>query len=430
MFKCTGNCAECGRCYPQYITENRNFQGVTSGFLREFAKSPITGEKDCFGMAVDVGTTTIAGYLYKLPECELVDTICIPNSQARFGADVISRIEYANNGGLLELQTVVQTQIDRIATAFGQPIEALVITGNTAMLHMLVGLDPRTLAVAPFTPLSLFGEWSDKLQTPALQGAKAYLPHCISSYVGADITTGILASGMMLDKRSFLVDIGTNGEMALWNSERLATCSTAAGPAFEGAGIAAGCPAISGAINRVYIEKSENGESRIMYTTINDSAPIGICGTGIIDAIACMVELGIIDETGYMEENLQIGDSGVAITPDDIRQVQLAKSAIAAGIDTLLHECDLTAADVEKFYIAGGFGNYIDRESCAKIGLIPREVLDKVVILGNAAGIGAGMILQNSECLAESERIGEIAETIDLATNSHFMMKYVDCMMF
>jgi len=418
MFKCTGKCSECGRC-TKYITENVKFQGITDGFVREFAKNPLTGNQNCIAMAVDIGTTTIAGYAYKLPECELLSTICIPNSQVQFGADVVTRIEHSNNGGLYDLHAKVWEQIWRIRLSFelqiSENINTIVITGNTAMLHMLFEIDPRTLAVAPFTPQSLFGFWSDNI----------YLPRCISAYVGADVTTGILASGMMEDNCSFLVDIGTNGEMALWNGEKLICCSTAAGPAFEGAGIAAGCPAVSGAINKVYIE---NGT--VAYTTIENVNAVGICGTGLIDAIACMVELGIIDETGYMEEDFQIGDSGISITPDDIRQVQLAKSAIKAGIDTLLHECEKTSADIEKFYIAGGFGNYIDKQNCAKIGLIPNDVLDKVVILGNAAGIGAGMILQSKECLEQSEQIGITAETVELSTSPYFMTKYVDNMMF
>ncbi|MCL2838508.1 MAG: ASKHA domain-containing protein [Oscillospiraceae bacterium] len=438
MFKCTGNCAECGRC-TNYITDNRKFQGVTSGIYRKFTKNPITSKQNCYGMAVDIGTTTIAGYLYKFPECELVSSICVPNSQVIHGADVISRIEYANNGGLDNLRDKVWAQIDKITAAFeskaGEAIDTFVITGNTAMLHILEGIDPRSLAVAPFTPQSLFGQASlhqsrvVDAQTSAREtrevAGKTYLPRCISSYVGADITCGILASGMMEDKVSFLVDIGTNGEMALWSGEKLVCCATAAGPAFEGAGIAAGCPAVSGAINKVCVS---NGE--ISYTTIDDETPMGICGTGIIDVIACMLALGVIDETGYLEDDFQIGDSGIFITPNDIRQVQLAKSAIRAGIDTLLNERGVTVDDVENFYIAGGFGNYIDKQSCAKIGLIPSEILDKVVVIGNSAGIGAGMILQSRACLEESERIGEMAETVDLSTSSYFMEKYVEHMMF
>ena len=414
VFKCIGNCAECGRCF-KHITNERKFQGLSDGIKRNFEKNPITSNRDCYGLALDIGTTTIAAYLYKLPECERVGEICIPNSQIRYGGDVISRIEHSNAGGLRQLKDAVWNQIAAIEKHWGQEIDTYVITANTTMLHFLAGLDPRGIAVAPFTPQSLFGEWRENV----------YFPRCISSYIGADITTGILASNMCNEKTSFLVDIGTNGEMALWNGEKLTCCSTAAGPAFEGANITNGCPAVSGAINKVYVE---NGEAHC--TTIDGADPIGVCGTGLIDAVACMLELGVIDDAGYMDEDFEIGNSGVHITAQDIRQVQLAKSAVRAGIDTLLEQQNVTYGDIENFYIAGGFGSYIDKVSAAKIGLIPTGVLDKVVVVGNAAGAGASMILQSRECLEEAERIALCAEAIELSANPAFMEKYINNIMF
>ncbi|MEG1442547.1 MAG: ASKHA domain-containing protein, partial [Oscillospiraceae bacterium] len=254
---------------------------------------------------------------------------------------------------------------------------------------------------------------------------KTYLPRCISAYVGGDITTAILASGMLNTKTSFLVDIGTNGEMALWHNGELVCCSTAAGPAFEGAGISMGTLAISGAINKVYID-----EDKIKYTTIDNEKPIGICGTGLIDAIACMVSSGILEESGYLEESFKIGDSGISISSSDVREVQLAKSAIRAGIDTLLDSCKISYDDIENFYIAGGFGSYIDKNSAAEIGLIPTEILDKVKIMGNGAGSGAIMILLSNANLSESERIAKMAQTIELSNSPIFMEKYIDAMMF
>jgi len=401
MFKCTGNCAECPR-KDKCITYRKKIQGVTSGFQRNFTKNPLIA--DGFGLAVDLGTTTAAGYLYEFPACECVDTVCIPNPQAQFGADVISRIEYSNANGVEPLKSAAWEVIDRITELFGKPVKTCVITGNTVMLHFLTGLDTRSIAVAPFTPQSLFGEYvcRDGRPRPSAQrkrnptddrgGRPYYLPHCISSYVGADITCGILASGMMEDKCSFLVDIGTNGEMALWNKGKLVCCATAAGPAFE--------------------------------------RGMGASGTELVDALAQMLEQGIVDETGYLEENYKIGDSGTVITGEDVRQLQLAKAAIRAGIETLLHECNVSYGAIGKFYIAGSFGSNLNKMSCAKIGLIPTGVLDKVVILGNAAGMGASMILQSSECLAESERIASLAETVELSANAYFMEQYINNMMF
>ena len=394
-----------------YTTQKENIQGITEGRVSKFNKEPIISEG--YGLAVDIGTTTIAGYLYKFPECKCIKAAAVPNTQAEFGADVISRIDYCNNNGIDKLYKKVNEQIEKLAE--DKKINKYVITGNTTMLHFLTGKNPEGIAVAPFIPESLFGEWIDNM----------YLPRCISAYVGADITMAVLASGMMEKKVSFLVDIGTNGEMVLWNNNELVCCSTAAGPAFEGAGISQGMLAVKGAINRVFIE---NGT--LKYTTIDNAKAIGICGTGLIDAVSCMLKLGIIDESGYIEDSFEIGDSGVFITAKDVRQVQLAKSAIRSGIDTLVNECKIEYKDIESFYIAGGFGSYINKYNAAKIGLIPSEVLGRVEAIGNAAGNGAAMLLQSRECIEKSEIIAENAKTVELSDSAYFMEKYIDNMMF
>jgi len=394
-----------------YTTNIGDIQGVTKGILKNFDKKPMA--ESGYGMAIDIGTTTIAGYIYKFPQCECVMSDSVANTQSVCGADVISRIEYSNKGGLLKLQEAVIRQIKKLSEGF--EIDKYVITGNTAMLHFLTAKDPKGLGVAPFTPESLFGEFL----------GKAYLPPCISAYVGADITTAVLASGMLDKKTSFLVDIGTNGEMALWHNNKLICCSTAAGPAFEGAGISCGVPAVSGAINRVYIE---NGE--VKYTTIDNKSPVGICGTGLIDAIACMLSLGIIDNSGYMEEDFKIGDSDICITSLDVRNVQLAKSAISSGIETLMYVSGVSCDDIETFYIAGGFGSYINKENAVKIGLIPGKIAEKTVSAGNCAGTGAAMILQNSDFIKTAEEIAKAAETEELSQNAYFMQRYIENMMF
>ena len=271
------------------------------------------------------------------------------------------------------------------------------------------------MAKAPFTPKSLFGKWYDNI----------YYTRCISSYVGADITTAIIASGMMRDKVSFLVDVGTNGEMVINNNGKILCCSTAAGPAFEGANISSGMLSVSGAINKVYIEDGE-----IRYTTIDNEKPVGICGTGLIDAVACMIELGIVDETGHLQDDFEIGSSGIYITPSDIRQLQLAKSAIRAGIDTLLYKSNISCTELERFYIAGGFGSFINKESAVTIGLIPKEILDKVEVIGNGAGAGACMLLLNGDLIKETERLANEAETIELSSDDFFMNSYIENMMF
>ncbi len=293
--------------------------------------------------------------------------------------------------------------------------DTLVITGNTIMLHFLTGLNTLGIAQAPFTPESLFGMWN----------GRTYVPRCISSYVGADITTAVIASNMLGEKTSFLVDIGTNGEMALWHKGKLTCCSTAAGPAFEGADISHGMLATTGAINKVYII-----DNTVAYETIDGAEAIGICGTGVIDAISCMLTLGIIDETGYMDNDFEIGNSGIYITNQDVRAVQLAKAAISAGIEALLSECKVSYEEIEKFYIAGGFGAFIDINSSANIGLIPKPIINKAVVLGNAAGIGAAVILQSRDMLEKSEEIAKTAAAIELADSPVFTEKYINNMYF
>lgn len=391
-----------------------DIQGITEGVMPEVERKPLV--ETGYGMAIDIGTTTIAAYLYHFPEGECVKTFGLPNTQAEYGADVISRIGFCEEGGLPKLQSKVVEQIRRLTEEFaGVKVEKYVITGNTVMLHLLTGMNPKGIAYAPFTPMSLFGAWYENV----------YLPRCISAYVGADITTAILASGMCKHNKAFLVDIGTNGEMALWKNKELICCSTAAGPALEGASISQGMLAVDGAINKVFIR-----DNQIRYTTIHNEKAKGVCGTGLLDAIACMLELEIVDDTGYLEEPYEIGDSGVYITPVDIRQVQLAKSAIRSGIDTLLRCSEVSCDELEAFYIAGGFGSYISIDSAIKIGLLPKEIRNKVTVIGNGAGIGASMILQNQDLLAKAEQIATSARTEELATSEYFADRYIENMMF
>lgn len=403
-----------------FNTQDAAIQGVTAGYVADYRKEPLSGEKQCSGLAVDIGTTTIAAYLYDLPSGRLKKTVCVKNKQASFGADVISRIEAAGEGRLKELTCVIQKQLQELAGQFQELPEVCVITGNTTMLHLLTGLDPAGIAVSPFTPKSLFGEWH----------GNTYLPKCMSAYVGADITTAVLASGLTSYKTAFLVDVGTNGEMALWHDGVLWGCSTAAGPAFEGAGISMGMTAKEGAVSRVWLEADEKEEKRLCFETINNAPACGICGTGLIDLVACLLDLELIDETGYLEEDYVIPGTCVSLSAQDVRQVQLAKSAICSGIETLLQQAGISGNELDAFCIAGGFGSMIDVNTAARIGLIPKEVLSVAKAVGNAAGMGAGMILQSREMLQESQRLAEEAKILELSANPVFMEKYIENMMF
>ena len=403
---------------------------------------------DGYGLAVDIGTTTVVVYLYRLADGELLCVRSGMNAQCGFGADVISRINYCNENGLASLQEAIVSQINRMVAealsavgASPETLKEIVIAGNTTMLHLLTGLDPYGIAVYPFTPVSLFGNELKQGFFKSAPDARVYLPGCISSYVGGDITCSILASGMTGKKAALLLDLGTNGEMALWYHDKFYCCSTAAGPAFEGAGMQMGMTAVDGAVSKVW---EENGEVR--YSVLGEDGPAAIGGSGIIGAVCGFGRLGLIDDTGRIDEKqesyarygtefggfpaLKIGDSGVLITQQDIRKLQLAKSAVAAGISTLLHESGCEMEEVEALYLAGGFGTYISVESAVGIGLFPGELKEKTVSIGNGAGAGASMLLLDRDALKEEKKIMESAQEVNLSSNPVFMDHYVEQMMF
>ncbi len=422
-------------------------QIVTAGVTRDYSLSPMASG---YGLAVDIGTTTVVSYLYRTDRSRPLQILSRHNAQAGFGADVISRIDYADrNGSNLLHQTIIQQlneQIDALCRAESirsTEISSAVITGNTTMLHFFAGLDPHSIAVAPYTPKSLFGEFLSPVQIGLSLSPDCYiyLPRSVSAYVGADITCAVLASGMTTqNQHSLLVDIGTNGEMALFTNGRLLCCSTAAGPAFEGAGIRMGMSALTGAINRVFLQRDQ-----ISVTTIGNAPAIGICGSGIIDAVAVLTQIGLVDETGRIdcdhprfldwgveedEVAVRLGESGVVLTQSDIRQIQLAKAAIRAGVDTLLAEAGLSATDLTCCYLAGGFGSYIDRSSATAIGLLPAVLTERMQAIGNAAGMGATACLLSNEMRVESEQIANAANEVALSTHPYFMEQYVARMLF
>ncbi len=400
-----------GDCVIDCRKGESDIYGITEGVFSDFNRLPLTGERDCYGAAVDIGTTTVAIYIFKLPECASVYSNCKKNRQTAYGADVISRIEYSMKNGHGALTQTIVAQIEEMIAESGYKPEYFVVTGNTVMLHLLCGIDPSSMGQAPYTPTSLFG----------YEKNNTYLPECISAFVGADITCAVVASGMLNKNHSLLIDIGTNGEIVYNDNGRLLCCSTAAGPALEGAGISQGMPATSGAINKVY-----TADGKLEFTTIGGAEPVGICGSGIVDAVACLLETGYIDESGYIEEKVEIANSGVFITPEDIRAVQLAKAAIRAGIETV---CNNTQ-NISAIYLAGGFGSYLDIKNCIRTGLLPENAFGKTVALGNAAGTGASMLLMSRECLEKAKIIAEKSETADLATSSEFFDNYVKYMLF
>ena len=240
-----------------------------------------------------------------------------------------------------------------------------------------------------------------------LAGAPVYLPRCVGAYVGADITCAALAANMAGRKAGLLADIGTNGEIVLAKEGKLFCCATAAGPAFEGAGLSCGMPASAGAVREAALQ---NGA--VVYETVGDQPAAGICGSGILDALAVMLETGVLDDSGYMEKNWEVGDSGVKIVQRDVRQIQLAKSAVCAGIQTLLKQECMTAGEVECFVIAGGFGSSMNQDSAAAIGLFPKGLRSKTGFIGNGALGGAVMLLLDPSLRPEAEALAAEAEEL------------------
>lgn len=413
-----------------------------------------TQKKGVYGIAIDIGTTTLAFALLELQSGKIVDTYTMVNSQRCFGTDVISRIEAANTGKEEQLCLCIKEDIrkgiaallEKNRSAVQKPIEQIAIAANTVMLHLLQGYSCEGFQSYPFAPETLEIEEVEitrlfpemKVQKPwagLSEMAKITLLPGISAFVGADITAGIFVSGMQENKEnSFLLDLGTNGEMALKINNRIFVASTAAGPAFEGGSSKWGMGSVPGAIAKVTIE---NGKSRV--ETIQEKSPKGICGTGVIEAVAELLKAGLIDETGkladpYFTEGYPLASTKqgetIRFTQQDIREIQMAKAAIRAGIEILLMHADIRYEEIDRVYLAGGFGFYLDVKKAAEIGLLPVEFTGKTAAAGNTALKGAEAFLIKDTAKEKMQKIIESAEEIPLALEEKFEELYIQFMKF
>ena len=382
--------------------------------------SPLIGQ---YALAVDIGTTTLAMRLIRLSDGAILSTVASENPQRTMAADVIGRIEGALNGRLELLTSMIQESLHEMeAEAIrlaGLPIQSAdyrIITGNTTMLYLFTHRSPECLSRAPFQADCLFDYWN----------GRDYYPPCAGAFVGADITCALLFSGICSkNDTALLIDIGTNGEIALWHNGKISCCATAAGPAFEGGGIECGCGSIPGAISSA---KAIHGE--ISYTTIENEEAKGICGSGLIDLTAAMLDLEMLDESGILDNDEIIFSPNAKLTQKDIRQIQLAKGAIAAGIRSLVHHAEITMKDITALYIAGGFGSHLNLQSAARIGLIPEELLDKAVVLGNASLGGAQRLLLDNGASQRIRDLTQNTECLNLASSPFFSDAFIECMMF
>ena len=418
-------------------------------------------------MAFDIGTTTIVGYLLNSVTGEELAVASMLNPQSQYGADVIERSNYAIADGVEELSSLVHGALnDLISRAVKkagiarEQIYMITVVGNTCMHHLFAGVSPSALVHAPYNPTISEGLMLDAsdVEIDIFPGGKVMLLPNIAGFVGAD-TVGVLLSTEFdtLEELSLVIDIGTNGEMVMGNKERHIACSTAAGPAFEGAKIACGMRGAKGAIDHA---KWEDG--RFTYSVIGGGKPIGICGSGLMDIVTFMLEKGLMDEMGrmldedeYETEEAQAcasriiriesnkmkaflladeTESGngqkVYLSQKDIREVQLAKSAMAAGVALMADTLGVEIGDIKKVMIAGAFGNYMEPHSACGIGMIPKELEDRIVPVGNAAGEGAKIAALNYDEYRRCQKISTECEFLELATHPDFQDTFVDLMEF
>jgi len=410
-------------------------------------------ENACFA-AFDLGTTTIVCYLLDAKTGEQLAVRGMQNPQVAFGADVIARASYAlTSDEPLALQICVVQALNeliaRVCADCGRTetnVTLLSLVGNTVMHHLLLGYPIEQLVRAPYKP-----HQSERQIVPAASlgihasaKAKILLAPVVGGFVGADTVACLSATSFdTLDQPTLLLDIGTNGELALTDGTRRVCCSTAAGPAFEGANISCGMRAVSGAVDQVWME-----DGVFHYSTVDSTPAIGLCGSGLIELCALLSNLDIVEESGKLNGKASIGErvltldngmkafritegeSPLLLTQKDVRELQLGKAAMRAGIEVLLHELDLTANLVQRTLLAGAFGAHISAQALCDIGLLPRELQQSVESIGNAAGEGAKLYARNFELFEQSESIARKTAYLELTLNKSFTDYYVDAMAF
>ena len=397
-----------------------------------------TGED--VGMLLDIGTTTLAACLVDKTTGEALAKASALNPQGAFGADVISRISAFGEGKGEDMRAAVVSATNRIIADFertGVQIGDLMVVGNPTMLHLFVGVDPTGIGTYPFTPAFVDTKYFTGADI-GIHAPRVRLLPSISAYLGSDVSAGILACEMnKTNETQLFMDLGTNGEIVLAHEGKLYAASTAAGPALEGANLCCGMGGVSGAIDRVWRE-----DGQLHFTTVDCAPARGICGSGLIDLIALLLDEGILDETGAFEEACdspllsRLEDDCFYVTPevylsqDDVRQFQLAKAAIAAGIEALTAHCGVKMSEITRVFLAGGLGYYMSPASATRTGLLSPTLLPRTQIVGNTALAGARLCLLDEANQAALDAIARRTETVELSFSPIFSEAYIENMGF
>ena len=386
-----------------------------------------------YALAFDIGTTTVVCYLLDGRSGDLIARSSTMNPQSQFGADVISRIQTVLETGTEDLKLCIRSALSKLTREVArkagiapEDIGVAAIVGNTAMHHLMLGIDPSPMVVPPYMPGVFEALELDADGILPISGKVRILPN-IAGFVGGD-TVGCMASTRFdrLEELTLMIDIGTNGEMVLGDKNRRIACSTAAGPAFEGAKISCGMRGADGAVDHVTLE---NGQVR--YHVLGEGHGIGLCGSGLLDLVAVLLDQEIIDESGYLEgKEYHLEGTDVTLTQKDVREVQLAKAAIRAGIELLAEKLDVEIEDIRKVYLAGAFGNYLDPASACRIGMIPPVLLDRIQPIGNAAGEGSKLSALSRAEFDYAKELASGTEFLELASLPNFNDCYVDALEF
>lgn len=432
---------------------NSDIKVLDQGQIPEFKMNTRKG----LGIALDIGTTTIAMNLINLENGNILDKISAINPQSKYGLDVMTRItyEFENENAIKNLQEIIiqkiNAMIDEICIKNNlekENIRQIIVAANTTMLHMFLGKDARTLGKYPYKTSFVKTQAISAEDIGINLKAKIFTLANVSAFVGSDIVAGVYLTDLKNKKNTLFIDIGTNGEIVLKTKDKLYCCSTAAGPALEGMNIECGMRAESGAVERVKIENE-----KISIKSIGDTKAKGLCGSGLLSAVSEVLANNFVNKRGrivdpnkleandyrkkYIKEDEKKGriiildeNSKIYLSQKDIRQVQLAKGAILSGFITLLKTENMEISDLESVIIAGGFGSHLKKEDITGVGILPKQASDLITYVGNSSLIGAYMALMNNEIINQMEILSRKIQYIELSTTENYERTFAKAMQF